>query len=234
MWHRIWTLIKARNREYFRDKSSLAWNFGFPLLVIAGFGLIFTEDRQTLYKVGILPDYSQTSSKTVPDTPGKMLSRFKNTKFVEFVEFQSKTTALNKLRHHRVDLLLAPGTGEYWVSRTSPKGYVVERLFLASTEKPDSNYIKQEITGREIPYVEWLFPGILGLNIMFSALFGVGFVIVRYRKNGVLKRLSVTPVSAFEFLTAQVFSRMSILLFTVIIVFSGYISKRLLLEAVVQ
>jgi len=69
--------------------------------------------------------------------------------------------------------------------------------------------------------VEWLFPGILGLNIMFSALFGVGFVIVRYRKNGVLKRLSVTPVSAFEFLTAQVFSRMSILLFTVIIVFSG-------------
>jgi ABC-type multidrug transport system permease subunit len=63
-------------------------------------------------------------------------------------------------------------------------------------------------------------PGVLGMNIMFSCLFGVGFVIVRYRKNGYLKRLNATPLSAFEFILAQLTSRLllivsiSVFLFT--------------------
>jgi ABC-type multidrug transport system permease subunit len=40
------------------------------------------------------------------------------------------------------------------------------------------------------------------MNMMFSALWGVGYVVVRYRKNGALKRLKVTPLNAFEYLTA--------------------------------
>jgi len=58
-----------------------------------------------------------------------------------------------------------------------------------------------------VRYVEWVIPGILGMNIMFSALFGVGYVIVRYRKNGVLKRLNASPVTSLQFLAAQMVSR---------------------------
>jgi ABC-2 type transport system permease protein len=47
---------------------------------------------------------------------------------------------------------------------------------------------------------------------MFSALWGVGYVVVRYRKNGVLKRLKVTPLTAFEYLTAQALSRIFLLM----------------------
>ena len=64
-------------------------------------------------------------------------------------------------------------------------------------------------------------PGMLALNAMFSCLFGVGFVIVRYRKNGVLRRLKVTPLSSFEFLAAQVVSRMILVLFTTAVVYLG-------------
>jgi ABC-type multidrug transport system permease subunit len=52
------------------------------------------------------------------------------------------------------------------------------------------------------------------MNIMFGSMFGVGYVIVRYRKNGVLKRMRATPLSAFQFLSAQVLSRMFLMVIT--------------------
>ena len=48
---------------------------------------------------------------------------------------------------------------------------------------------------------------------------GVGYVIVRYRKNGVLRRLKATPLKAHEFLLAQVFARLVILMGVFLIVF---------------
>ena len=51
------------------------------------------------------------------------------------------------------------------------------------------------MTGDAVRYVDWLFPGILGMNMMFSCLFGVGYVVVRYRKNGFLKRLRASGTS---------------------------------------
>jgi hypothetical protein len=64
------------------------------------------------------------------------------------------------------------------------------------------------VSGAAVRYVDWLLPGILGMNMMFSCLFGVGYVVVRYRKSGFLRRLSATPVTAFEFGAAQVLSRL--------------------------
>ena len=56
---------------------------------------------------------------------------------------------------------------------------------------------------------------------MFSALWGVGYVVVRYRKNGVLKRLKATPLSAVEYLGAQLLSRVFLLMFTLSVVWFG-------------
>ncbi len=246
MWKRMWTLFHARNKEYYRDRSALGWNLLFPFLVIIGFSMLFSEDKQVLYKVGVVhamvpaaAQEQQASRHMDPGTAGLELrsargpvsrntaafieqyKNFKNTRFIEFVEFNSSDAALEKLLHHRLDLVIDPVSGQYWVSRSSPKGYVVEKLLFAAEENPTYGFRKQSITGREVPYIEWLFPGILGMNMMFSALFGVGYVVVRYRKNGALKRLSVTPVTPFEFLTAQVISRMFLLMVTTTIVYIG-------------
>ena len=59
------------------------------------------------------------------------------------------------------------------------------------------------------------------MNMMFSALFGVGFVVVRYRKNGMLKRLKATPVTAFEYLGSQVASRIILIMVVTAFVFYG-------------
>jgi ABC-type multidrug transport system permease subunit len=80
---------------------------------------------------------------------------------------------------------------------------------------------RQTVSGRPLRYVDWVLPGVLGMNIMFSSLWGVGWVIVRYRKNGVLRRLQATPLSAFEFLAAQVLSRLAVVLSASILVYLG-------------
>ena len=80
---------------------------------------------------------------------------------------------------------------------------------------------KKEIQDSSIRYIDWLFPGILAMNMMFSALSGVGYIVVRYRKNGVLKRLKATPLTAFEYLSAQMLSRIFLLMFTLTVVWIG-------------
>jgi ABC-type multidrug transport system permease subunit len=100
---------------------------------------------------------------------------------------------------------------------------MVENLLKVALVPPDvdQRLEKKDIQGVPIRYIDWLFPGILGMNMMFSALYGVGWVVVRYRKNGVLKRLKATPLTAFEYLTAQLLSRIFLLMFTLVIVWLG-------------
>ena len=59
------------------------------------------------------------------------------------------------------------------------------------------------------------------MNMMWGALFGIGYVIVRYRKFGVLKRIRATPVTPVEFLTAQIMSRLWLLLVVNVLIFAG-------------
>jgi ABC-type multidrug transport system permease subunit len=111
----------------------------------------------------------------------------------------------------------------YWVSTTSPRGYFVEKIFKSSLGYEAEGQLskRKEVTGREINYIDWFFPGILAMNMMFSALWGVGYIVVRYRKNGVLKRLKATPLTALEYLAAQTLSRIFLLMFTLVVVWIG-------------
>ena len=218
---RLWAIFKARNYEFFRDHSAFGWNFLFPFLLVAGFGIIFGCKSYTEYKIGIFPSETKQVSVAELNIP----QRFKDMQYLKFIGFPNAVDGLEKLRHHRIDFLLKTGNGphQYWVSDASPKGYVVEQMFKASLVPVESklNAEKREIQGSAVRYIDWLFPGILAMNMMFSALWGVGYVVVRYRKNGVLKRLKATPLNAFEYLTAQAISRIFLLMFTLVIVWTG-------------
>jgi ABC-type multidrug transport system permease subunit len=218
---RLWSILKARNLEFFRDRSAFGWNFLFPFLLVAGLGIIFGGKSYTEYKIGVFPSESEQVSIEELDIP----QGFKDMRYLKFIGFQNAGQGLEKLKHHRIDFLLKNGKEphQYWVSEASPKGYVVEKMFKASLRPPESdvNAERKEIQGSAIRYIDWVFPGILAMNMMFSALWGVGYVVVRYRKNGVLKRLKVTPLTAFEYITAQAISRIFLLMFTLVIVWAG-------------
>ncbi|MGD9042459.1 MAG: ABC transporter permease [Desulfobacterales bacterium] len=218
---RLWAILKARNYEFFRDRSAFGWNFLFPFLLVAGFGIIFGGKTYTEYKIGIFPSATREISVAKLSIP----QRFKDMRYLKFIGFRNADEGLEKLKHHRIDFLLKTGNEppQYWVSDASPKGYVVEQMFKASLGLTESKLKaeKREVQGSAIRYIDWLFPGILAMNMMFSALWGVGYVVVRYRKNGVLKRLKATPLTAFEYLTAQAISRIFLLMFTLVIVWTG-------------
>lgn len=219
--NRIWAMFKARNREFFRDRAAFGWNFLFPFLIVGGFAVIFGGGQHKEYKVGVFPLPTSEIKKELLQIP----ERFKNHQSIDFVFFQEKAHALDKLKHHKIDFLIRDNseTDEYWVNDTSQKGVILEQLFNESLteEKYRGRGTKQKTHGVEIRYIDWMFPGILAMNMMFSALFGVGYVVVRYRKNGVLKRLKATPLTAFEYLASQVLSRNFLIMFTLVIVWVG-------------
>ena len=199
MLKRFWAVFIARNLEFFRDRSSLGWNLAFPLLLVIGFAFIFSGDGRAAYKVGVMQTVTDNSFFHMPH--------------VEYVTYQDVDTAKAKLQRHQLDILVDPTAKTYWINSSSPQGYFAEQLLVG--QLPD--YQAQKLDGREIRYLDWVLPGILGMNMMFSCLFGVGYVIVRYRKSSVLKRLQATPLKPVEFIAAQILSR----LFIVVSITSG-------------
>lgn len=217
MLNRILAILLARNKEFIRDRSALAWSFMLPVFLLVGFAFMFSGGGKALYKVGLMVNSTQSVNNSEVEKGETSPSAFLNTRFIEFVEYQNIDNAVLKVDQHKIDLLVDFDNHSYWLNDTSAKGYIVEKLLIA--QHPD--FISEKTSGRAVRYVDWVMPGILGMNMMFSCLFGVGYVIVRYRKNGVLKRFQATPLSAFEFLTAQVISRLFIVMSVTSILFTG-------------
>lgn len=201
VWH-------ARNLEFLRDRGSLVFTLLLPVALIVGMSSVFGGPERAVFKVGVVTD-----DLASVDHPF-MLERF-----VDFVPVEDIAAAARKVGRHQLDLLLdvQAGRTRYWVNTDSPKGYIAERLLLQA----DPHAIREPVTGKAVRYVDWLFPGILGMNMMFSCLFGVGYVVLRYRKSGFLKRLNATPITAFEFLAAQVLSRLALILVVTTILYVG-------------
>jgi len=217
---RFYAIFIARNKEFYRDRAAFGWNFIFPFLIILGFALMFQRGAQTPYKVGLIPPAGRASPcLAVPE-------KIAGIDMFEPVLMASRGDGFVKLTQHRLDLIVECGSLPplYWISDSSPKGKISESLLLkalADREKIAKLAVRETVRGRQIDYIDWLFPGIIAMNAMFSALFGVGWVVVRYRKAGVLRRFKATPLTAFEYLGAQVASRMVVLLLTNLIVYTG-------------
>ncbi|HEX7046567.1 MAG TPA: ABC transporter permease [Gammaproteobacteria bacterium] len=201
-------IFNARNREFLRDRSTLGWNIILPIVLVIGLGFIFSDTNKSMFKVAVLHDAATLAAENDP---------FLDTRYVQFFEVSDRDEYFTRVSRHQVDMLLdlTVTPARYWINPTSPKGYVLEKML------PDGSYERGVVEGEQVRYVDWLVPGILGMNLMFSCLFGVGYVIVRYRKSGFLKRLNATPLGALEFLAAQVASRLWLIMAITIAVFIG-------------
>ena len=67
---RLWAILVARNKEFVRDRATLAWNLVFPFLVVFGFAYLFTVDEQNVFKVAVL---------------GELEGGFRETEHIQFV-----------------------------------------------------------------------------------------------------------------------------------------------------
>jgi ABC-2 type transport system permease protein len=242
----FYAMFKARTMEFVRDRGSFFWNLLFPIILVFGFSFAFSDQGTTNFKVGVLGspedefpfmqieqiDFVQYGPGAENESAGSV----------------DLAAAVERVRRHELDMVIDFRKQEYYINRESSTGPLLRRLFeaeVATASAPGvvgagggasggagstaggspateaSLFAEQEVTGEPIRYVDWLVPGVIGMNMMFSCLFGIGFVIVRYRKNGVLKRFKATPVSALNFVGAQAASRLIIVVLTSIVVYAG-------------
>ncbi len=207
MIRRMLAVFYARNLEFLRDRGTVIWNFLLPLLLVVGMGLVFGGGARPLFEVGVLHAGKDIDLKAHP---------FLTTRYVKFFTVTDEAAAVRKVARHQIDLLLdLRTTPRYWVNSDSPQGYMIERLL----KQTDSAIPRVAVTGEAVRYVDWLLPGVIGMNMMFNCLFGVGYVVVRYRKSGFLRRLSATPLQAIEFISAQVLSRLVLTMSVTVMIF---------------
>ena len=240
----FYALFIARNREFLRDRGTLAWNLLFPFLAVFIIAMVFSGDGRQIYKVGIVAgnatenatgNATRNAAGNATEFAAKVkrgdwsairgdlapaVRAFLAVRHIKFVPLAGEDAAREKVRYHTLDMALALSTPpRYWVNPDNPKGYVLERVLWGAGSS--NGFVREALSGRQIRYVDWLLPGILSMNMMFSCLWGVGYVIVRYRKGGVLRRLKAAPITAFQFITAQIASRMMLVLFITTVLFFG-------------
>ena len=227
----FWAMFKARTMEFVRDRGTFLWNVLFPVVLVFGFAFAFSGQNTTAFKVGVLGQ------------PTGDLS-FLEIEEIEFVRYGpgaetvgeravDTDAAVERLRRHELDMVIDFTEKAYYINEEATTGPLLRRLFEAEVPNgaggqdtaaaggAPGTFTQRAVSGEPIRYVDWLVPGVIGMNMMFSCLFGIGFVIVRYRKNGVLKRFKATPVSALNFVTAQAASRLVIVVITSIVVYAG-------------
>jgi len=182
-----------------------------PIAIVIAMALAFGGPSRPFFKVGVV------GAVPAANAPGAY--PFLSERYFQFVPEAQEAAGIHSVSRNDLDLLLdlRQRPVRFWAIEDSPKSYIAEKLLLQS----DPQARRQPITSSATRYIDWLFPGVLGANMMFTCLMGAGYVVVRYRKNGFLKRLSATPVSAFEFLSAQVLSRLGLALLITIILYSG-------------
>lgn len=198
-------IFVARNLEYLRDRASFGWNLVFPVLIVFALAVVFSGPPRALFVVTAI---STESLPEIVKFPG-----------IETI-YDQQDKALDRLSRQQTDLVvkIVDGSVDYWVNGNSASGAILELLLKYTEDRPLQ---RGETDGEAIRYVDWVVPGILGMNMMYSALWGVGYVVVRYRQSGYLRRLKATPLTKFEFLSAQVLSRLLVTLTASVIVFIG-------------
>ena len=115
MLQRIYAIFLARNREFVRDRGTMAWNLILPVVLMFGLSFAFSGDGRDQYTVGVLQAAAELDSGQHP---------FLETRFINFVAVSDEAQAFLKVERHQFDLLVQfDAQNRYWINPDSPKGY---------------------------------------------------------------------------------------------------------------
>ncbi|MGH7663285.1 MAG: ABC transporter permease [Gemmatimonadaceae bacterium] len=212
----LFELTLVRVREFTREPEAVFWTFGFPLLLAAGLGIAFRNRPPETVRVGVLapaPQAAQTTS-VLRATDGLVVDLLPD-----------DSTAARALRTGMVALVVArdgAGAAEYRFDPSRPDASTARLLVNEALQRDagrrDPIAIREErVSARGSRYIDFLIPGLLGLNIMGSGIWSIAFSVVTARSRKLLKRLVATPMSRVEYLFSFLLSRLVFLVAEVIV-----------------
>lgn len=198
-------LTLLRLREFAREPGALFWVFGFPLVLAIGLGLAFRNRPPEPARVVVVqgPDAAFTHEALTAEAGFD-------------ARWEAEDAALLQLRRGQVDLLLAIDPGRvlrFRYDETRPEARLArfaaeDALERALGRRPPSTVVAQKVQEPGTRYIDFLLPGLIGMNLLGSSLWGVGFTIVTQRKDRLLKRFAATPMRRSDFLLSLMASRM--------------------------
>ncbi len=205
-------LTLSRFREFYREPEAVFWVFIFPILLAAGLGIAFRNRPAEASHIAVAPS---AANSPIVDSLKKASGIV--------VDVLDDTAAATALRTGKVALVVAPredGAVEYRFDEARPESrtarMVVDRAVQRAGGQRDPVPVTEtKVSERGSRYIDFVVPGLLGMNLMGSGIWGIGFAIVDARKKKLLKRLIATPMSRAEYLASFLFFRLSLLVIEV-------------------
>ncbi len=203
---------KGRWREFRREPSAMLWVVLMPLLWMVLLGFAFSNPPQERFGLAIEPlpqvatTFQSSALEALQDAPQfKIIDADKSLRTKVF----QRGEAVLGIRLNENDI-------DYFYDRNNPESRralsLVDETVQKSAGRVDA--VVKRVSLQETPgsrYIDFLIPGLLGLSIMTSSLFGVGLTIVSNRRENLLKRYLATPMPPRHYLISHIFGRMMVL-----------------------
>lgn len=203
--HPLVELTKTRLREFLREPEAVFWVFVFPVLLACALGIAFRntgpEKVRVAVETGAAAEQLRSTLLNSPDLEAVILSA---------------EDAQQALRNGAVALVVRP-SGEaafdYRFDPTRPESRLArlavdDALQRAGGRRDVASAREERVSEPGARYIDFLIPGLIGLNLMGSGLWGLGFTVVQARARKLLKRFAVTPMRRSHYLLSFMFSRL--------------------------
>jgi ABC-2 type transport system permease protein len=203
-------LAVTRTKEFVRESEALFWVFGFPLILALALGFAFREKP---------PDRVPVAVVAGPNAAQRLAALQKSP--VLLPSIMSEQDARDALRRGKVSLLIeGADTVVFRFDATRPDAQSARReaddALQAAAGRRDVIVTREErVHEQGARYIDFLIPGLLGMNLMGTGMWSMGFTIANARMKKLLKRLVATPMRKTDFLLAQFLSRLIWLLIEV-------------------
>ena len=204
--------IKCRFREFLREPSAFFWVILMPVAWMLALGYAFSQPKAEVYGVGVSRALTAASGPLAGALPALEQSVQVNLHKADDEEL------LALFQRGEIGMVLSEANGNliYRFDPLNPEA-VRARNFVDDLVQRRAGRLDPLVTSAESMkaiggrYVDFLIPGLLGLSIMTSSLFGVGMTIVSNRRENLLKRYCATPMRTYEYIVSHIAGRMLVL-----------------------
>src|SRR5438128_7886832 len=214
--HPLVQLTLARMREFYREPEAIFWVFGFPIVLAFALGIAFRNRGPGELRVAVLRGAGDSAMATaLARAPGLTAAVL------------DSGEARLQLRTGRIALLVVPGNPlvyRYDSTRTESRlaRLEVDAVLQRARGRTDPAAVRDErVNEPGSRYIDFLIPGLLGMNLLGSGIWGVGFSVVQARQKKLLKRFMATPMRRSHYLLGFILSRL-LFLFVEVVALIGF------------